>query len=302
LFALALSVLPFLTHNPGTIERARVDIDLGVQGGLSHPNGLAEWFGFFVVYFALFGLQAKRVMYRAASWSAAAGCLFVVSLTVGRGPIIAAALAIAVGFRRVFKRGFIPLLLLIILTGGIYASGMFDEPLAKYTQRGMEDTGREILWPIALRRIFSSAENLLLGVGWSEVKIYALSTHKANAPHNTFLYFALASGLVPLVFFAGFWMRAAWRSVRYAQGEEGDAFRLPYLIYTLVVVMLADWSFMSPWALLTVAVAAGSVTAYGTRRFPVAELRNGAILRGRPWGHAGSAALNYSYSRKRRAG
>ena len=258
LFVIALATLPFLTFNPENFDHARVNTELGLQGGLAHPSGLGEWFGFFTIYFAILGLEAKRLTYRAAAWGAALGTLFVVALSVERGPLFATALAVTVASRGLLKRGFVPLLMLIILTGVTYESGLFNQAISRYTERGMEETGREKLWPNAIERIYASP---LFGVGISRAGADIAGHLDGTLPHNSFLYIALSSGVVPLTFFIGFWVQAAWRSV-HAKAREDDSFRLPYLLYTFVISMLGDWGYMSYWALLTLAISAGSPYSY----------------------------------------
>ena len=244
LFSFGLVALPFLTWDPGT-ERARADLSV-VQGELSHPNGLAEWFGFCAVYFAIVGMETKRLAYRVAAWSLAAGSLLVVGLAVSRGPMFGAALAITVAFRGLLKRGFVPVLLLVMLTGVIYVSGIFDRVITHYSERGMEESGREELWPEAAEHISSAP---VFGVGISEV----------GTPHNTFLFFLASSGIVPFAFFVAFWIQTAWRSTLGGTRREGHSFRMPYLLFTLSTAMLGDFSFISKWAVLAISVAAGSV-------------------------------------------
>src|SRR5437867_11505784 len=43
LLVLGAITVPYLAFNPGEVERARVGIQVGI---LSHPGGLAEWFGY----------------------------------------------------------------------------------------------------------------------------------------------------------------------------------------------------------------------------------------------------------------
>jgi hypothetical protein len=267
LFVIAASVVPFLGFNPGEVERARVSGDLGVQGNLAHPNGLGEWFGFFAIYFAICGIEANRFTYRLGAWLLSVGCLFVVGLTVSRASLFGAALAITIGLRGLLKRGFVPLLLLITLTGIVYETGLFTLVISQYTERGMEETGRERLWPDVIERIFASSEIPLIGVGLSQVGTYSLSARTATAPHNTFLYLALSSGIMPLAFFIAFWVKATWGSFVHVKTREDDGFRIPYLIFTLVVLMVGDLGCMSPWGLLTLSIAAGSSIISGKQRF-----------------------------------
>jgi O-antigen ligase len=261
-------MLPFLTFNAENYEQARVGDLVGVHV-LSSPGGLAEWFGFCAIYFAISGLEANRFTYRVGAWVAAVGSVFIVALTVGRSTIFGVAAAITIGFRGVLKRGFVPLLALIILSGVAYESGLFDQAISRYTERGMEETGRELLWPAAIERIFASP---LFGVGMSNVNSYVMGI--PAPPHNSFLYFALSSGVVPLAFYVAFWIQAAWSSAVHAKGGEADSFRLPYLVFIFVVVMFGDSGFMSPPALLALSVAAGSGVVYGKKRLLVVRVGN----------------------------
>ena len=106
---------------------------------------------------------------------------------------------------------------------------------------------------------------MLFGVGESNVNMYVLRASVATPPHNAFLHFALSSGVVPFAFFLAFWIQAAWRSV-HAKGQEGDSFRIPFLLYTFVLSNLGDLGFMQPWAVLALSVAAGSAVVHGKQR------------------------------------
>jgi O-antigen ligase len=271
LFAVGAMALPFLTFNLGDVERASVDSGV-VQGSVTHPNGMGEWFGFLAVYFAVIGLQTKRSLHRVGAWLLTAGCLLVVGLAVSRGPLFGAALAITFAFRGVLKRGFMPVFVLVILVGVLSLSGLFDAAVSHYSERAMEKSGREVLWPAAIDRISMSP---IFGVGASKVGLYVLSAKDPSPPHNSFLFFALSAGVLPFVFYVAFWVQLAWRSAMSARrGREGDSFRMPYLLFTFVSVMLGDLPFMALWGLLAVSVAAGSAVVYEKQRFIVTRVGN----------------------------
>ena len=263
LFILGAMVLPFLTLNPGEVEKARVDSSV-IQGTLTHPGGLGEWFGFCAVYFAILGLESERFKYRVGAWLAAVASLLVATLSVERGPIFGTVLAITFGFRRVIKRGFLPVVLLIILTGVLSVSGLFDQAVSHYSQRGMEETGRETLWPEAIERISTSP---LLGVG--------LANTGNPGPHNSFLFFALSSGVVPLAFYTAFWIQVAWRSAVHAKGREDQSFRIPYLIFVFITAMLTDTGFMSYFGFFAFSLGARSAIMYRYRKQRPGVIRAG---------------------------
>jgi O-antigen ligase len=255
LFALGLIAVPHLAFSTiGIVERARADIEIG--GGLQNANGLADWFGFCLVSFAISGLETKRDIVRILYWLAATGCLFIMGLAVSRGAMFAVVLATTVAFRGVLRRGFVPVLLVIIAAGVIYGSGLSDQVISHYAQRSMEETGREKLWPDAIERILASP---LFGVGISNVGTDVLTSGYKTPPHNTFLYFALSSGVIPFAFYVAFWLQAAWRSFSDIGGSEYNPFRVPLLLYALVPFMVSDVS-TEPWALLALNVGAGAGT------------------------------------------
>ena len=251
LFVTGLFVLPYLGEL-GT--RARVEVEVG--GNLTNANGLAEWFGFAAVYFGTHGIESRRGSSRLAAWVIALGCLFIVGLTVSRGSLLAAILAIAVASRRLLKRGPAPILALLILVAVIAGTGLFEHAANQYSERAMEETGRERLWPAAVERILGSP---LVGVGVSNIGLYAMSPVTPHPPHNSFLYFALSSGVVPTSFWIFFWIRAFWRAARDRKRLGEAPFRLPLLIYSFIVVMVGDLQFVSPWAFLALPVATGTV-------------------------------------------
>jgi O-antigen ligase len=234
-----------------------VGATIEIGGGLRNPNGLAVWFGFCLVSFGIFGIEAKRPIVRTIYWLAATGCLFVVGLTVSRGTLFAAALALTVAFRRLLKRGFVPVLVAVILTGGVYVSGIFDQVISKYVERATEKTGREHLWPEAIEDISTSP---IFGVGLS----------RPVGPHNSFLYFALSSGVIPFVCYVAFWIAAARRSFYDTAQSEYRPFRIPFLLYALVAFMVSDVS-TEVWALLVLTIGAGSRVSHFPSQFPVAH-------------------------------
>jgi O-Antigen ligase len=270
IFAAGLIAVPHLAFTTSDIvERARADIQIG--GGLQNADGLAVWFGFCVVSFGISALETKRgIVVRILYGLAAVGSLLIVGLTVSRGAMFGAALAITVAFRGLLRRGFVPVLLLIILTGVIYESGLFDQAISRYAERGMEETGRFLLWPYVVERIFNSP---IVGVGFSNISTYIPEvTSSISTPHNSFLFFALSSGVLPLAFWVSFWIGAASRSFSDDEQSEYRPFRIPLLLYALVAFMFSDIS-TELWALLTLAVGAGSGISLRRERLLVTHRR-----------------------------
>jgi O-antigen ligase len=262
MFVMGLVTLPYLGLHGGGLSVERASIGEEVSGNLTNANGLAEWFGFCAVYFVVFGLETKRIMIRIGSWLLAVACLYVVALTVSRGALLATALAITFAIQHLLKRGFIPILLLIVFTWIVFESGLFGQTTARYSARATEETGRFLVWPLALERFVDSP---FVGVGTSAVSTYVLGKDKSYTPHNSFIYLGLASGIFPLALFIAFCVSMV-RS-RFSGLEVKDAsFRKSLFVFTLMVSLVGDLSFMSPWGLLAFAPGLAAVAKSRVQR------------------------------------
>ena len=272
IFMVGLIAVPHLAFRGGTEEVARAAADIKIGGGMTNANGLAVWFGFCVVSFGISALETKRgIVVRMLYGLAAVGSLFIVGLTVSRGALLGCAMALTVGFRRFLKRGFVPVLLLIIFAGVLLASGLVDQIISGYEERATEETGsgRFLVWPLVIERFLASP---IVGVGWSAVGTWVPEADTSIVPHNSFLYFPLSSGIVPFALYVAFWTRAARRSFSDVGGSEYSPFRTPLLLYALVAFILADIS-TEPWALLALTVGAGSGISHRRERVLVASSR-----------------------------
>jgi hypothetical protein len=243
-FAIGLGVLPYMQ---GHADTRLMRVSAGGTG-ISNPNSLAMWFGFCTVYFLFSGLQSREFMVRGVHWIAGLGSLFVVALTVSRGPLFGIALACIVGLRSALKRHFLPLLSLLFVIWLVYISGTFQETVDYYLARGMEESGRGKVWPLALQRIVDA---LWTGVGLEAIPTWT-SSEKAMTPHNGLLYIGLGAGILPLIFFLGYLGRvgiAAFQLLR--KVHIGDAALLPPLVtFAFIEVMSLDLSFMTSWAVV----------------------------------------------------
>ena len=246
--AVGVCLLPYLDiRGEGSVER--VGLEAGV--GLGNPNDLAAWFGFLALYFAILGLNTQRHFVRIVSYAIAIGTLFVVALTVSRSPILAVGIALVIASRNLLKRGFIPLLILSFSIWGVYESRVFDKYIAEYVERGTEETGRLVVWPLVINRIIDSP---LIGVGLPKIETDVPGRVKPVTPHNNFLSIALASGIVPLFFFIGYWWSAAQGSFSSSiSGDQraGSPFQLPLIVYAFLQAQVLDLSFMLPWLIVT---------------------------------------------------
>ncbi len=261
-FAIGLLLLPYLDPVSFTgvgSWNKRVGLAEGV--GLGNPNSLAAWFGFLSVYFFILGLETKSTAVRTASWLVTVGCLYIVGITVSRGPLFGVAIATIIALRRLLKRGFFPVFVLLVLSWILYESGLFEEVAGFYVARGTEETGRLLVWPLAIEDFLRSP---LAGAGVSNVETYVSEMGRLITPHNGFLFIAVASGVVPLAFFLGYWLRGAWGAFRANAERSADApFLIPLFIFAFLETMILDFAFMYPG---TIVVLSTVMAASAPRR------------------------------------
>jgi len=264
-FSIGLLLLPYMTLN----RDGRGAVDLPEVSNFSNANGLGEWFGFCCLYFTVVGIETKRTWVRVAATLAAVGCLSIVGISVSRGALLGTVLGITLALRRLLRRGFVPLLVFIILIGLMFTFGVFDSMISHYTKRGTEDTGRMVGWPVAIERFLSSP---LLGVGTSQVFTYVPRSRQYMTPHNSFIYVALTSGILPFALFVAMWIRAAQNAFSDDKRVADGPFRLPLLVYPFVSTVVGDLTFMAPWGVIAFVVAMASSTPYGGRRLVVQRI------------------------------
>jgi O-antigen ligase len=259
---IGLTTLPYMKsfHN----DQSRTSLE-GIIA-IANPNDLGAWFGFCVVYFAVLGMETRRNWIRVISCLVAVGSLVVVSLTVSRAPLIAAALSVVIAFRRVLKRGFFPLLSLIVLTWIAFGLGWFDRGAELYAQRGLEETGRFLVWPAAFDRFLQSP---LVGVGADNVNT-SIAGGRPITPHNSFIFLAVASGVVPLMFFIAYWVRLLIEVLEVnADSHEDAPFLIPLLPYCFLIAFNLNMVFTVQWMMATLAAVSGAEVIRRARRAAV---------------------------------
>jgi len=264
---IGLMTLPFLKMGvyEDSVYRAQLDRSAGSVGGLANSNALGDWFGFCAVSLAIIAIESRRASLRAVAGVLAAGCLFVVGLTVSRGALLAVALAVLIALRRLLKRGFVPLLSICALAWIAFASGLFDNIAAQYGLRGTEESGRFLVWPIVIARWMASP---IIGVGVSNAVTLVAKAEAWYTPHNGFLFIGLVSGTIPLVFFVLYWIQAGLGALRLGPEQRQDApFHPPLLAYALLTTLSSGLTFMVPWVVVTLAsINAGAAVPDTVRR------------------------------------
>jgi hypothetical protein len=252
---MGLATVPFMTVAQAG-EYQRFGMERGV--GNSNPNAVAATFGFCALYMAIKGYIESRPPYRIAAWIMAVGCMYVVTLTVSRGALLAVAASLLVAGRRLWKAGVVPLLLFAGLAGGLLQLGVFDQAIESYSRRAGEETGRLKVWPLLIERFFDSP---FVGVGASRLGTWTSPDHYTT-PHNGFLLFAVASGIVPLVLFSFYCYRSGITAVRADIDDKESMLYLPLVVYTVLITSAGNMDFMAPWAVVSLAAP----SAAGVRR------------------------------------
>ena len=261
-FLIGLCLLPYLSNVTPNNEYERFGLDQSV--GLSNPNVLGEWFGFCGVVFFIIGLETKILVVRMLSWVGTFVCVFVISLTISRGSLLAVVICIIIASRHFLKRGlFFALLLVCLGSWLVYESGVFEKAIANYTVRASEESGRFTVWPLVVERVF---EFPFTGVGLSEVKTLIPSKGKAITPHNGFLYLALVSGVVPVAFFVAYWVRASfgvWRTYLPTRKHRltDASFRLPLFVYAFLSNFTTNTSYMVVWMMVILTMVSADPTS-----------------------------------------
>jgi O-Antigen ligase len=291
-FGIGLSTLPYMQSYVSNLDFDRIGLDRKIT--IANPDEFAAWFGFLAVYFIIAGLETKRNVMRIVSWVVAVGCLYVVGLAVTRGALLAVAIASVIAFRRVLKHGFLPVLFLIIISWIIYEVALFEQATIFYAARGTQDTGRMVIAPLAFKRFLSSP---LAGVGLSHIATPVPGENYPITPHNSFLYIALASGIIPLAFFVSYWWRAAKGALHANAKRLADApFQIPLLVYAFLTVQQGNGPFMLPWVIAILSTAIAADVSVPVRRMAIPQIMSrettASIRRSRA---ARSAPVGYQF-------
>ncbi|MCS6297377.1 MAG: O-antigen ligase family protein [Nitrospira sp.] len=249
--ALGFAMIPYMnTYGGGGYQRFGLDNSVG----FANPNDLGCWYGFCALYLTLAGFSARATGSRVFCWIVGLVCLYLVTLTLSRSPLIAMAGAVLVASRRLFRESFPLLLLLGGLAYGATLLGVFDTALKSYGIRATEETGRLGIWPILIEKFLNDP---LLGIGASHAGAVN-SGGRFITPHNGFMLIGVSSGIVPLALFVGHWIKATKAALRATVDNwPGSEFQLPLLVYALLVTNSGNQSFMAPWAMVCMALPLG---------------------------------------------
>ena len=163
MFLIGLAALPYISFNQ-TVKYQAAGLDRAI--GFAHANAMGEWYGFCALYFVVVACTTRKNALRILSLIIGVGCLYLVTLTVSRGALLATTVAIVVAGRHLLKRGFLPVLLVVCIGSIVVALGVFDQSAQAYNARGTEETGRMAAWPLIIDSFLDSP---LIGVGHANV-------------------------------------------------------------------------------------------------------------------------------------
>jgi hypothetical protein len=243
---------------------------LGVEGvSFGNSNAVGGWFGFCALYLTIRGYCEKRPVYRLTAWLMGASSLLIVGLTVSRSPLLSIAASLLVAIRKFLKRGLLPLLLLAVLLMVLVQLGVFDQVINAYTERGTRDSGRLQVWPILIERFINSP---FIGDGASNAGAFT-EPNIYRTPHNSFLLFAVASGIVPLLLFIAYCLRSILASLRANSTDQDHLYYLPLVVYTILIACSGNVEFMQPWAVVSL-----SAPLVANKKRPPNPSRNGVAL------------------------
>jgi len=229
-------------------DEGRIGLEEGVA--FANPNDLARWFGFVAIYFGVTAIETKKNWGRVLGWGVVGLCFLVIGMTVSRGTLVAAAIALLVALRRLMKRGFSQLLALLLVIGLAWGLGLFDSAISAYTERGLTSSGRLEVLPRAWERF---QERAFVGYGMSNVATFVPLRGDFKTPHNAFLAIGLAGGLVSLCLFFLQFLFTGWQLIRWRATRVADApFFLPLSVYVFLALFLSNGSFMSPYIAATI--------------------------------------------------
>jgi O-antigen ligase len=262
---LGLVALPYIRFYQAGAAAQRAGLSKGI--GFGGTNAMGEWYGFCAVYFFVLGLTTTKNIYRIPSFLIAVGCLYVVTLTVSRGPLLAIAVVLVIASRRFLKDGFVPLLILMCLAGIVIETGLFDETAKFYAARGTEETGRLAVWPVIIE---SFLESPIVGIGHSHTGAFTESGSFVT-PHNAFLYLAQTSGIVPLVFFVAYWLRAGRAALEADIEKSREAmFYIPLFAFSFLLINASAFGFMQPWAIASCVIP---LTGIFSERLSISQVK-----------------------------
>ncbi len=249
-FAIGLITLPFRQTWSAGVDRLALDSSVG----LNNPNDLAAWFGFCAGVLHRRGrrdqaaTRADRLMARCTRLGVsgrAHGQPRKASRGRRRGRHRPAPHAQA----RISYRS----CSCLVAAWVSYSVGLFDRIIGFYLERGTVETGRLLVWPLALQRFLASP---FAGVGASDIGTYTSISDHPVEPHNGLLHIALASGIVPLMFFVAYWTLAGARAIRASRGPLPEApFVVPLFAYAFLVMWIGNATFMFAWMIVTLGVA-----------------------------------------------
>ena len=249
MFIVSLLLLPSMVFMESSSGLLRARLDAG--SGIDNPNDFAAWIGFSCLIFWLWGSTQNNSGKKLTLVGMTAVGFVVMIQTVSRGALIALFMSIVTSLIRMQLRQ--KALLLAVLTM-IFLIG-FNIPLitqgwSYYSARGSEDTGRFLIWPIAVKTI---VQQPFLGYGADNIELFSLERMRSYSPHNGIITLWLTSGFLPVIPFTIMWLRAIMRSRKrtvISYYRELDNF--PIIIYAFLEMLISNYYFITIWSVAAI--------------------------------------------------
>src|SRR5690606_16497779 len=157
------------------------------SGFLANSNDLAAWLGFCAICLMMWSFSTSSLLKKLILGGMGIICFGLIGLTVSRTSMFLAIVVMAqylMLLTVIMGRGMSTLLTILVigLLVGIILAPSLDSLVANYNTRLSEDTGRNLLWEIALPRVLANP----LG----SATFYVYNPYLGYiGPHNVFLSF-----------------------------------------------------------------------------------------------------------------
>jgi O-antigen ligase len=92
-------------------------------------------------------------------------------------------------------------------------------------------------------------------------------------PHNGFLLIAVTSGIIPIVLFCAYFLQSGLAALRANALEPESIFYLPLVFYALLITFSGNLDFMTPWAVVSLAMPLSASITRMNERDQQASLR-----------------------------
>jgi O-antigen ligase len=242
MFLISLILRPFTVTSDEILTRVTLDAGTSLDSG----NSLAAWQGFCALVFWMLSIKEKRWLIRILFWGAAFVSTVFLMQTISRGALLSLIVAVVLGLRSIPIKKWLGSVV-ILTTLVFFLITAFPTLVINYEERLYLETGRGIIWPIAINTILAYP---LLGIGIDTVTSHTILP---ISPHNGIFLIWLASGIVPALLFIWLWILSIYRAFKAKWLLKIDLDPLPLILFTFMEMNQTNIAhYMSFWAIATV--------------------------------------------------